>query len=471
MPKQAGKIEPDRIRLNVSLPKRAATSSSVPPKPALAPKAAAVANPRSNLLPGGWWFWCLIGLSIGLGTWFGGRQYLRFELAAQLASTDNEQLALESIEGLLRLDGDASIEVARGLAHPKFMVANSAFRSLNQQLDRWRKLEADVHLKRIADIAAELEKIPGDLDQDHKILVSGLASRVYSETLGLKADGTAEVLERCKRLMSLSPAPLPPASSIGSIQELAAPIEPPDLPRAQATENSISDLETYDPVPPPLAPLQTSLPATPQPPEPTSSEPILAAQPASPAGMPTMGKTPISTGRTTVHLTATAPEPSIAESTARGKLSDASNDSSQSQPLDHEDDQPTVEVLSGVEQMSIDQLVRLLSSVQPRIAQAAALALSRKGMSDEKLTMAIHLATGSTQERMELLGSIAGRDDLDPRPWLLWMAADGDERVREHAVGLLNPMLDNDIRRQLRLLLNRERDERVAQTLRKVLAR
>jgi hypothetical protein len=63
------------------------------------------------------------------------------------------------------------------------------------------------------------------------------------------------------------------------------------------------------------------------------------------------------------------------------------------------------------------------------------------------------------------------REDVDARPWLLWMAEDGQESVRQHAVALLTPLVDNDVRRQLRLLLNREGDEKVAQTIRQVLAR
>ncbi len=47
------------------------------------------------------------------------------------------------------------------------------------------------------------------------------------------------------------------------------------------------------------------------------------------------------------------------------------------------------------------------------------------------------------------------------------MAADGQDAVRQHAVALLQPLADTDVRRQLRLLLNKERDEKVAQTIRK----
>lgn len=129
--------------------------------------------------------------------------------------------------------------------------------------------------------------------------------------------------------------------------------------------------------------------------------------------------------------------------------------------------------LSGIESLQIDQLVRLLSSVQPRVSQAATLALRQRGMPEENLEMAIQLATGSTEVRQTILNQIAQRDDMDVRPWLLWMATEGEEPVRRQAVSLLKPIAadDMDVRRQLRLLLNKERDEQVAHTIRQVLVK
>jgi hypothetical protein len=91
-------------------------------------------------------------------------------------------------------------------------------------------------------------------------------------------------------------------------------------------------------------------------------------------------------------------------------------------------------------------------------------------MSDDKLVMAVQLAQGSSSERQQILQALVRRDDLDPRPWLLWMAEEGDVRSRIQAIGLLHPLIDGDVRRQMRLLLNRERDEEIAQAIRRLLA-
>ncbi len=129
----------------------------------------------------------------------------------------------------------------------------------------------------------------------------------------------------------------------------------------------------------------------------------------------------------------------------------------------------TASIISGMEALSIEELVRLLPSMQPRVSQAASLLLRRKGMSEQNLTLAMELATGDADKRQALLQALVRRDDIDPRPWLLWMASDGEASVREQAIGLLSPLIDNEIRRQLRLLLNKERDEQVSQTIRRVL--
>ena len=124
--------------------------------------------------------------------------------------------------------------------------------------------------------------------------------------------------------------------------------------------------------------------------------------------------------------------------------------------------------IENIQQLEIDQLVRLLPSQQPRVAQAAALALRSSGFSDERLALASELATSPPIERIRLLHSIATRTDLDPRPWLLWMAEDGEAEVKQQAVALLSSMTqDLDMQRDLRRLLGQETDESVAQALRR----
>lgn len=442
---------------------------------------------RPHLLPGGLMLWCLVGLAIGLSVWIGGRTYLKRTLADQLTSASSEEVALQSIDALLRLDANATIEVSRGLAHPEFMVANAAFRALGGQLDAWTKLEPADRLVRMQKVVTELERIPDNIDQDHRILVSGLASRIYADTLSNREPGAGNVLEACRRILARTdPDHVPTRVARLDAMSLPAPL--------------VSPAEEVSPVPPPLEPLEPTPDSSSRLP-PRESEPVRLSDEASISptkrnGMTSMSLSDLPISRSDdsskqLHLTSgpnvlphsTAlaqraigrSEPTWTTEESSQPLSQSASSRSrtlppQVEPLPGEESEPQPVALSGIEQLPIDQLVRLLSSVQPRVSQAAVLTLRKRGMTDENVDMAIQLATGSVETRQQLLDELVRRDDVDARPWLLWMAADGQEVVRQHAVALLQPLVDNDVRRQLRLLLNKERDDKVAQTMRGVLA-
>ena len=478
MPKQPTKLKLSSLNRPASRPVDG-THSAGPPKSGAAdipPQ-----TPRSLLLPGGFLLWCLIGLAIGLSAWLGGRTYLKQALTAQLSGASTEEVALQSIDALLRLDANATIEVSRGLAHPEFMVANAAFRALGGQLDAWTKLEPADRLMRMQQVVTELERIPEDIDQDHRILVSGLASRIYADTLSNREDGANGVLEACRRILARTDpnhlAAQPGANRLG--YEPAAStqnFQPTPLP---------SSADETSPVPPPLAPLTApveSRPITYAPESIKLSDRVESESPKRSMSRMSLSDAPEDSS---AHMHLTAGANSLPQATSQDGLgrpsyglSPSASSRSRIIPQDVEplpDASSQAEppaTLGGIDELPIDQLVRLLASVQPRVSQAADLALRARGMSDENLELAIGLATGSAKDRQELLGQLVARDDLDARPWLLWMAADGEDQVRQYAIGLLMPLAnDYDVRRQLRLLLNKERDEKVAQTIRRVLAK
>ena len=482
MPKQATKIKLSGLNRPGSTAAATSTSSttkSAQPKP-----------PRAHLLPGGVVLWCLVGLAIGLTVWLGGRTYLKRVLAEQLVSASSEEVALQSIDALLRLDANATIEVSRGLAHPEFMVANAAFRALGGQLDAWTKLDPADRLLRMQQVVTELERIPESIDQDHRILVSGLASRIYADTLSNREQGASEVLEACRRVLARTDSirlAAQPGTNRQGFQPAASTqnYQPTPLP---------SNADEVSPVPPPLAPLTTPIEKRPVSAAPESARTSDRVEADSPKR--TMTRMSLSDAQDDssvhMHLTAganalpqatggtratTAAMPTLQTTESADPLSASASSRSRFIPQDIEplpgaaSETEPVATLGGIDELPIDQLVRLLASVQPRVSQAANVTLRKRGMSDENLELAIKLATGSVELRQELLSQLVQRDDLDARPWLLWMAADGQDQVRQHAVGLLMPLADNDVRRQLRLLLNKERDEKVAQTIRQVLAK
>lgn len=478
------------------------------------------AGGRTRLLPGGWWLWCLLGLGLGAGLWFGGRHYLRSELVLQLTSAESDADALASIDALMRLDGDAAVDVSRALAHPDFVVAHAAYRALNEQIDAWAKLDPAERTARMALLASQLERVPADCDQDHRILVTGLASRLYVDALSSRDAGAGDLPDRCKRIMERKAI----SSADAQLSDAASAL--PDDGGLAPIETSLSDAQpgftAGGSVPAPLPPIESARPQADAQSishslggqqEAVLSEPApsLAASEMPRLSSTSDERTHVDAAR--VHLTgASSRQATLVDRSAGMTLSDsassprlAADGSSRTreprdqklhaaEPFDASGlDEPTSidalrvedavepardalsseaeQALAGIDKLPIEQLVRLLSSVQPQVAQAAALALRRKGMSDDKLDLAMQLAVGSSAQRLELLQSLGERTDLDPRPWLLWMAADGDPPVREQAIGMLAPLLDTEVRRQLRLLLSQERDERVAQTIRRVLVR
>ncbi len=461
---------------------------------------------RSSLFPGGWQLWFLSGLALGFSVWIAGRAYLQTALVDQLKHAQNEQSAIQAIEGLLQLNGAAAAQIVHGLTHEDFVVANAAYSALNKRMDDWNKLEPADNVRRLKQLMSQMQTLPPAPDSDHRILVTGIASRVYAQAMTMKEPGVNDILTMCKQLLQGESQPASqPASNIAN-ESTGGRSEEIDVPKS-------------NPVYPPLPPLDSVSGSNASPIMRTVSTPQISDETYTDTGnytadldrMPSSGLSSrssmprlsasehiaASSARTTVQLVAmpktlplqesASPTPSVAgRHTVSMRVSDDTgyedqNSARPSTALEHGSTQPDTsteseasepldaQTLAGIDRLTIDQLVRLLASSQPRITQAASLALKRKGMSDDKLALAVSLANGTTEERQSLLLEIAKSDTIDPRPWLLWMADEGDSRVREQAIGLLSPLLDNEVRRQLRLLLNSERDERIAQTIRRVL--
>ncbi len=72
--------------------------------------------------------------------------------------------------------------------------------------------------------------------------------------------------------------------------------------------------------------------------------------------------------------------------------------------------------------------------------------------------------------RLGLLESIAHRQDIDPRPWLLWLAEDSSREVRLRAVSALGTMNDAAVTKALRDRIPREHDATIAAKLNRILS-
>ena len=444
--------------------------------------------PPRSVLPGGWWLWCLLGIGVGLGGWLLSREYLAKRLGQQLSEAKSRPEAMLALEGLLLLDSTASNAIVAGLQNEDFTVARTAFRAIESQIERWQKFTPSEAKARMDSLAQSLQQLPDTTPPENLILASSLASRMFTLCLEREDQDLKPTMQVCEQVIARigkSRIDLAPEARVAGLSDVGFSLRD-DSPESGLPENQGSAIEYTASLADPLS--------MPPPPLPHNSQPD--SQPDSPDSQPNFGRAPelldssnntalpmnssevlsSTGGRAALRLVASpirspltnSPPASIVHLRSPMVLPPTDLQSAETIPL-QTGDEPSAKTLAGIEQLPIQELVRLLGSVQPKIAQAAALALRRHGMSDSKLELAMELASGSEERRLEILEQFPTRTDIDPRVWLLWMAQDGQTEVRGRAISQLSSMLDQDVMRELRLLLNRERDSEIAQLIRKIL--
>lgn len=127
------------------------------------------------------------------------------------------------------------------------------------------------------------------------------------------------------------------------------------------------------------------------------------------------------------------------------------------------------ESVIGIARQKTEDLVKLLASVQPRVAGAALVELERRGMTKSQLDLAVDLAQGNAESRNVSLDKLVRQREFDPTPWLAWMGAEAEHSVRYKAISLLGSLNHDQARLKLRLLLARERDSEISRHIQEVL--
>ncbi len=120
---------------------------------------------------------------------------------------------------------------------------------------------------------------------------------------------------------------------------------------------------------------------------------------------------------------------------------------------------------------STRSVIGLLASNQAATRDQAVEELVRRGLSNEEIRIANQLAASQVEVRLGLLDSIIRRSDLDPRPWLLWLAEDTNREVRIRSVTALEAMNDSAVTATLRKRLSVEDDPAVIALLRQLTER
>jgi hypothetical protein len=356
----------------------------------------------------------------------------------------------EQVQRLLQIDalGDIATEtVARRLAAKDDAVASTAYELLREHLGEW-SIRDDQSLGRAhKNMIAGLEAVAPELTGDRARWAKELLNQSIVECAERKIRDMDEAFVAANRVLAiLSP---PPAINLQSAQSLASTAASPVLPDAiyQGIERprllpltveptlQVDSLATaqVEPVDEPSDSLQNAAP-----------EPLTAIVPA-PRVMPVAAE-----------LTPTNESMTISAAKASAEAQEVI------QPVRHL-------TQSAYETFDTKSVITLLGSNQADVRDQAVNELVKRGLSNEEIRVANQLASPVVDVRLGLLESIVNRTDLDPRPWLLWLAEDPQREVRMRAVTTLATMNDASIRQALQQRLTQEHDPTVIAHLKRVI--
>lgn len=433
---------------------------------------------RPSSVRGGWVVLCLLGIVMGVCGWWVSKQLLVDSLAEQLVESESRGDALVSLQRLSLLGDDATEPLCRALLHQDDQVAKAAYLMLDGRITDWQQNPAE-NQAALSNLARLLNSLPGDTLPTRLALASSLATRMLVFCSGQSALDFDDTVGLCEAVVSRSSeAQFSPAAAIDAaavvartdaLNQAGPTSVPPPLPPVEEvfTEQVYSLSDSPEALGSPTIPVYSS-----------SSTPAIESMARVQLGSP-MQLAPNQAGPTPTRL--------LSETSASYRVQPLETTGGNNQPelvrqspaatldgpLQDFASAPEID-LASIGGMTISQLVRLLAAEQPKVAQTAALALRAKNMDDGRIELASHvaseLAQGSREGKIKIAQDIA-IGDIDPIPWLLWIAEDDDPEVRKTAFGLLHGQVDDSVARQLRSRLGFEPSPVVANTLRQVLAR
>lgn len=432
---------------------------------------------QAGWLPGGVIIWFILGIAVGGSFWIYGRRELAKQLEKQAASNSPTESIL-ALDALHELDPNRIDHLVLALRHADIRVAKSSSQLINLYIDKWNSMELTQRYSSMRSFAEQLGKTPHGLPEANVTLVRSIAARVYSISVATDDPQIKPVAEICKRLLVLeSIDPAQPPSTSGQLSaNSSGQTLPPQSPPGPLSSSGISSRATQaneSSVTLPAASLTQSDKTTEAPVNPQASLQLISGPTRPRATVRNSTSGPGASSNANLRDTASF---SLSDSdTTESPKSElpvvvATPASIASTPLASMKIVSNSPDLAGIEKMQIAELVKLLGHTNSDVGKAAALALRHHGLSDEEIQLASELANGSANRRLQLIQQIAAQGNVNPRPWLVWMAEDGEPEVRRMAVSLLAPMIDETVTRSLRNLAVRESDSQIKEMITRVLA-
>lgn len=421
----------------------------------------AVPSKRSAWLPGGTVTWFILGLLLGSAIWIVGRRELANRLHSQV-NTSSPSASLLAMEALESLDPNRIDHLVHGLAHQDLRVAKVACQKLNQHIDAWDSVDIAERFAAMRSLVSKLVSINATLPESNLNLARSLAARLYAMTIALDDPQLRPIADACQRLLVAHQ----------STAESTAERFPSD----QATDEPSSSPRFALSAPPgPLPQNQTSFANLP---------PVTSQDEISRGGIDSVAEVHAKPTET-IHRSSSNPTASLRLVTGstrprststrvtlsdQGEAKQAENQSSELHSFSDQREIPPEASADGFDASQLDNLriadlVKLLNQNNPELNKAVVLALRKHGLPDPLISLASELAVGTADRRMELLQQIATAGTIDPRPWLVWMAEDGQPEVKRLSISLVTPIADQDVRRSFQTLLLRETDPQIREML------
>lgn len=417
-------------------------------------------------------FCCLIVAAVCLWP-VASKTWLRWEWSKQLSlqPTKSAEDVLPILLALNDLSPDNSIAIVSQLASKDAEKRLVAYHLLKKRVERW-ETETQPKESELAALTNTLDSMP-ESTHDALLLRAQLASRML-RCVGPNINNASKLRGSLERMSLLEPKQNEPSVQIS----IAANSKPtPLLSQAVALPQvaPTSQIVALPPIatsPIPVSPPQAaSIALVPQmnvPVLPKAQEasvpiaPWFAAKQGGPSNAmnvssPIIQRSP-ETNATALSWEGTSVPPPLLETSQK------TENSSMAVP----DIEPTV-AIQGIEQRPIEDILRLLSSTQPKIASSASNELLRRGMTRQQLEIAVALAQGDIQARSDAMDQLVRDNSFDSVPWLAWMAEQADPKVRRKAIAMLGSTSSPEAMRKLRLLKLRESDSSIADQINQAL--
>ncbi len=449
--------------------------------------------------PGLWWRRflyqtgvALIIVMIGVGLWPTlSRAWVQSQLAQQyqLGNTiDSRNAAMVALAEMLP---ESLPVVMAGLSNQVPEEAHLAFEALDYYVGQLTTLSVEPRRGAFAELILALEEIKPTLNAEAATLAMALAARVTAVQQSDRHPGSVLTLAACQRIMakqsSSTPhhistrAKLSDSDVVASAASIASP--PSSAPVIASLSDDVSQQEQRTPPQPalpmeeiasvdqPAAPIRMSLKSNIEAEvEPPPFDSVAATQ-ASANGGQLRQKL----------LRANRFIPASGSLTVPSQTSTTPSQVGEASVLEHDPLVPYQETLQktarlvsskeeviGISRWKTEDLLPLLSSVTPRLASAAFHELQSR-LSPQELELAVELAQGTPNQRIQAMERLVHDAHLDPYPWLAWMGSEADREVRFKAVSLLGSINSSDSRLRLRMLHGRERDAEISRHIQSVL--